>query len=212
MIYLIVSFIIILSSLVVNQKKTIPCANSISCEKSLELLVENDTVGIFQNQHVIAPLIDILREKYDSRVFGIATGSGEKRIYVDLATQKLQAYDGDELYMEAIISSGKWGRTPTGDFTIWSKVRSTRMTGGSGSDYYDLPNVPYVMFFSNAEIAKSRGYGFHGAYWHNNFGHPMSHGCINMRHIDAQQLYEWAEPTPNGKDLGINVTIYNSSQ
>ena len=50
---------------------------------------------------------------------------------------------------------------------------------------YDLPNVPYVMYFY-------RGYGLHGTYWHNNFGTPMSHGCVNLTLADAKWLYEWA--------------------
>jgi lipoprotein-anchoring transpeptidase ErfK/SrfK len=50
---------------------------------------------------------------------------------------------------------------------------------------YDLPNVPYVMYFY-------QGYGLHGTYWHHNFGHPMSHGCVNFKTEDAGWLYNWA--------------------
>jgi lipoprotein-anchoring transpeptidase ErfK/SrfK len=46
--------------------------------------------------------------------------------------------------------------------------------------------VPYVMYFFE-------GYGLHGTYWHNNFGHPMSHGCVNLRTPDAKWFYNWAE-------------------
>jgi lipoprotein-anchoring transpeptidase ErfK/SrfK len=63
----------------------------------------------------------------------------------------------------------------------------------SGPGYY-LPNVPYVMFFYKA-------YSLHGTYWHNNFGQPMSHGCVNLRTEDAQWLYEWSGPVvPPGKN------------
>ena len=87
------------------------------------------------------------------------------------------------------------------------------MSGGSGSDYYNLPNVPYVMFFANDEVAKSRGYSFHGAYWHNNFGHPMSHGCINMRTEEAKWLFLWATPKheigrPTNRGIGTKVEIH----
>jgi lipoprotein-anchoring transpeptidase ErfK/SrfK len=51
---------------------------------------------------------------------------------------------------------------------------------------YDLPNVPWVMFFT------SRGHAIHGAYWHNNFGNPMSHGCVNLPVSNAQWLYNFA--------------------
>lgn len=120
----------------------------------------------------------------------------EKRIEVDLSNQKTYAFEGDRLVYEFTVSTGKWARTPTGEFRIWAKVRSQKMSGGDKAlgTYYYLPNVPYVMFFSNDQIAKMRGFSFHGTYWHENFGHPMSHGCVNMRTSDAQTLYEWANP------------------
>ncbi len=74
-------------------------------------------------------------------------------------------------------------RTPTvvGRFRIQTKLTSTRMSGPG----YDLPGVPYTMYFY-------KGYAIHGTYWHNNFGRPMSHGCINMRTPDAAWLFNWA--------------------
>ncbi|MDP4011299.1 MAG: L,D-transpeptidase [Candidatus Roizmanbacteria bacterium] len=72
------------------------------------------------------------------------------------------------------------------------------MAGGSGADYYNLPNVPYVMYFSNPQVPASRGFSLHGAYWHNNFGHAMSHGCINMKETDVAKLYDWATPNSTG--------------
>lgn len=141
--------------------------------------------------------------------------SGTKHISVDLAKQRLYAHEGDKKVFEFPVSTGKWGRTPTGDYKIWIKLRFTRMTGGSGNDYYDLPNVPYVMFFYNNEVSKSRGFSLHGAYWHNNFGYPMSHGCVNIRPEDAAKLYQWADPVAEGnityatdKNPGTSVTIY----
>lgn len=176
------------------------CANSISCEESFNLKVENGAIAKFGNQNIDAPTVDVNEQLPQDQVLGEATVEGDKRILVDLTTQTLTAYQGDVEMFSAMVSTGKWFETPTGDFKIWLKLRSTRMTGGEGADYYDLPNVPYVMFFYNDQIPKARGFGFHGAYWHNNFGHPMSHGCINMRAVDAQKLYEWA-------DMDTNVTI-----
>ena len=120
-----------------------------------------------------------------------------KRIEVDLATQHLYAYEGNHKIYDFVISSGKWGKTPTGTFSIWGKFRYTKMSGGSKAlhTYYYLPNVPYVMFFSNDKIAASRGFSLHGTYWHNNFGTPMSHGCVNMRTEDAGVLFYWTQPT-----------------
>jgi lipoprotein-anchoring transpeptidase ErfK/SrfK len=71
--------------------------------------------------------------------------------------------------------------TPPGRYRIYAKYPSVTM---SGPGYY-LPGVPHTMFFY-------RGYALHGTYWHNNFGRPMSHGCINLTRSDAAWLYSWA--------------------
>ena len=81
------------------------------------------------------------------------------------------------------------------------------MSGGSGADYYNLPNVPYVMFFSNNKVPSSAGFSLHGTYWHNNFGHAMSHGCVNMKTTDAAKVFEWADAVTGGKK-GTKITIY----
>lgn len=153
------------------------------------------------------------------QVLGDETSRDEKRIEIDLTNQKLYAFEGDNKIYEFLVSTGKWGRTPTGEFRIWTKLRYTRMSGGSKAlrTYYNLPNVPFTMFFSNNEIPASRGYGIHGTYWHNNFGHPMSHGCINMKNEDVEKIYYWANPVlPEGKastaankdNPGTKIVIY----
>lgn len=133
----------------------------------------------------------------------LPNGDTPKRIEVNLETQHLFAYEADQLVYDFIISSGKWGRTPNGTFTIWAKVRSQTMKGGSPElgTYYNLPNVPYVMFFYNKDYPKQLGFSTHGTYWHSNFGYPMSHGCINLRTSEAKLLYDWAS-------VGTPVTIY----
>lgn len=168
----------------------------------MSLKVENDAPGVFNGQAVIPPKVDLAKKEPVTKVLGEATATGEKHIYVDLGSQTLTAYQGDTLFMTAPVSTGKWFPTPDGDFTIWEKIRATRMAGGSGADYYNLPNVPYVMFFSGSGVAAGRGFSLHGAYWHDNFGHPMSHGCVNMRIVDAQRLYYWADLTTT------KITIY----
>jgi len=149
-------------------------------------------------------------EKHE--VLGTSSSSTNKRIEVDLTNQRVHAYEGNRRVNTFIVSTGKWGRTPTGEFTIWTKVRSQTMQGGNKElgTYYYLPNVQYVMFFSNYEIARMRGFSFHSTYWHNNFGHPMSHGCINMKTEDAKTLYEWATPIVNNpKAWSTPVTLEN---
>jgi lipoprotein-anchoring transpeptidase ErfK/SrfK len=139
----------------------------------------------------------------DKKILGDITSplAATKHIVVDLSIQTLIAYEDGREIMRTLVSTGKWGRTPTGTFKIWGKFRFTKMSGGSGRSYYYLPNVPYVMFFSNNEIAAGRGFSLHGTYWHDNFGHPMSHGCVNMRTVDAGTMYEWTGPVvPEGKN------------
>jgi hypothetical protein len=175
------------------------CANSKTCKSDLSLRIENNTLGTFAGKTVHPPQI---YETSDTSVLGVSSGSGEKHIFVDLSTQTLTAYEGSEKVLETFVSTGKWNRTPVGNFNIWTKLRATRMAGGEGADYYNLPNVPYVMYFY-------RDFGLHGAYWHNNFGYPMSHGCINMRQIDAKVLFEWADG-PRGGTPGTEVSVCNS--
>lgn len=162
------------------------CANSLSCKTDLSLQVDNSSLGIFHGQKITPPKIDLSIGERTTDVLGASVAPGEKHVVVDLSTQTLYAYQGQTKIMQTLISSGRWRKTPTGNFKIWQKLRSTRMTGGEGEDFYDLPNVPYVMYFFN-------DFGLHGAYWHNNFGHTMSHGCVNMRPIDAGALFGWAE-------------------
>lgn len=182
-------------SIFLRQDKLPECANSISCITDMSGEYDSSqTEGEFMGKIVKVPgNLDF--NTNSNSVLGDSTASN-KKIEVDLTNQKLYAKEGDRVIYEFTISSGKWGRTPTGKFSVWSKLNSTRMSGGSKElgTYYNLPNVPYTMFFYNNEIPKSRGYGIHGAYWHNNFGTPMSHGCINMKVEDAKVLYDWATP------------------
>jgi hypothetical protein len=211
--------VLILGSIIILSSIFRPfCAASGNCKESMTLSVENGVSGIFNGQKVTPPEIDLNEKQPDKKVLGEMTQSGEKMIYVDLTNQTLKAYDGDTLFMEARVSTGKWNKTPTGEFTIWEKLKSTKMSGGSGNDYYYLPNVPYVMFFEGPGASAGQGFSLHGAYWHNNFGHPMSHGCVNMRTVDAKKLYDWVNPiakgniTPSTDDNpGTKITIYGEA-
>jgi LysM repeat protein len=116
---------------------------------------------------------------------------GEGReIVVDLSNSRVYAYDNGIMLYEAVSSNGL-PATPTvvGRFTVQSKVRSQTMSGPG----YWLPNVEWVMYFY-------QGYALHGAYWHNNFGQPMSHGCVNLTNIDAKWFYDFAV-------IGTPVTV-----
>jgi lipoprotein-anchoring transpeptidase ErfK/SrfK len=110
-----------------------------------------------------------------------------KWIDVNVTNQTITAYEGNVALKTILVSTGL-PRTPTvlGTYKVLRKYPAVRMTGGTpGYDYYDLPNVPYTMFFF-------QGYAIHGTYWHTNFGHPMSHGCVNLPTDEAKWFYEWA--------------------
>lgn len=220
------SFIIFLSTFLIlafatvfipQSLKKLPCANSISCINNLTGKYESYKEGNYQGKLVAVP-----KEVLDNKkaVLSEYTGNGNKHIYVDLSKQTLYAYEDDRLVYTFLVSTGKWYPTPTGDFNIWIKVRYTKMSGGNPAihTYYYLPNVPYVMFFSNNEISQARGFSLHGTYWHENFGHPMSHGCVNMKTADAETLYYWTNPkvlantTYSSKDdPGTPITIYGEA-
>lgn len=109
-------------------------------------------------------------------------GNGVRWIEVNLSEQRVYAWEGDVLMNSFLVSTGTWATpTVTGTFKIWHK---TPLQAMSGPGYY-LPDVPYVMYFY-------KDYGIHGTYWHNNFGTPMSHGCVNLTIPDSEWLYSWA--------------------
>jgi lipoprotein-anchoring transpeptidase ErfK/SrfK len=156
---------------------------------------ETANIAIYNNKTIDYPktsLAQVIKNPVlnDTRVLGTTNAAGEEKwIDVSLDEQKLRAYEGDQIIMEFPISSGKWAPTPKGEFRIWYKTRAQAMSGGSKDlgTYYYLPNVPHNMFFY-------QGYAIHGAYWHNNFGQPMSHGCVNSPLAQVAELFEWTGP------------------
>lgn len=194
------------------------CANSISCIRDLTGEYKpNQTHGEFMGRKVGVP--SYIAENPAQSVLGTATGS-DKHIYVDLTSQRLYAFEGNKMVFNFLVSTGWWNKTPTGDYKIWIKLRYTNMVGGSVAlgDYYNLPNVPYTMFLYNDAHPKWEGYGIHGTYWHHDFGHPRSHGCVNMKTEKVAQLYDWANPQTTGyttyatdNNTGTSVTIYGTT-
>jgi lipoprotein-anchoring transpeptidase ErfK/SrfK len=124
----------------------------------------------------------------------------KKRIEVNLTMQTLMAYEDGTEVLKTTISSGLPSgpkhaglstKTPQGEFRIMEKDPAKHMGNGNlfaDADDYELPGVPWTCFFT------AQGHAFHGTYWHQNFGTPMSHGCINMRTEDAKWLFRWALP------------------
>lgn len=116
--------------------------------------------------------------------------STERWVEVDLSEQLAVAYEGTTPVKAFVVSTGV-GSTPTvqGTFRIWAKIAMQDMRGGSraAGTYYHLRDVKNVQYFH-------RSYGFHGTYWHDNYGTPMSRGCINMTNEDAKWLFDWTSP------------------
>ena len=127
----------------------------------------------------------VASQNYIQRPLGVR--ADERWIDINLTTQTLTAYEGDTPVFSTLISSGiSSRRTVTGQFRVWHRTLSQTMDGGRfGYDYY-LENVPHVMYFY-------RDFAIHGAYWHNNFGTPMSSGCVNMKVDEAEWLFNWSQ-------------------
>ncbi len=148
-------------------------------------------VAIFEGRRIEIP--ELATDAKPQNVLGVS--QEERWVEVDLSEQKLKAWDGSGLFLETAVSTGLPGTpTPIGEFRIWIKLRSTRMEGGEGRYYYNLPNVPYVMYFGNDTVASWKGYGLHGTYWHSDFGTRRSHGCVNLPTPIAERLYYWTSP------------------
>lgn len=137
----------------------------------MELIIPGATGGTSYEAMVIPPAAP-----------PAAVASG-RSIVVDLSDQRIYAYENGVLVRNVLVSTGL-PATPTvlGDYTVQQKLVAETM---AGPGYY-LPDVPYTMYFF-------QGYAIHGTYWHNNFGTPMSHGCVNLPTPEAEWFYNWAD-------------------
>lgn len=166
----------------------------------------DDLKGQYEGEDVQVPL-DVLK---DERQYVLGANNENKWIEVDLSEQILKAWEGDHLFLETLVSTGLPGTpTPQGEFRIWTKLRATRMKGGTGRLAYNLPNVPYTMFFEGSGIPGFKGYGLHGTYWHHDFGRVHSHGCVNLPTEIAKQLYYWVGPELAEGKSSIRATAEN---
>jgi lipoprotein-anchoring transpeptidase ErfK/SrfK len=133
---------------------------------------------------------------YSEDLFLAPAGGGERWIEVSLSQQYLWAWEGNTVVLETYVSTGRPGfDTPEGTFYINTKLESQTMSGVIGGEAYNVPDVPWVMYFTD------EGHALHGTYWHNNFGNTMSHGCVNLPMDVAEWMYGWA-------DIGTRVVIH----
>ena len=143
----------------------------------------------------------------------------KKRIEVNLSSQRVTCFEDDQPVFSTIISSGRIGggigtngiptRTPTGKFYISVKMPSKHMGSGdlaqaADIDAYQLPGVPWTSFIQFAG-RRFEGHAFHGTYWHDNFGVPMSSGCLNMYSDEAKWFFRWCLPAAPADQIDPNT-------
>lgn len=116
--------------------------------------------------------------------------TGEKEVVVSLGAQHLWAYEGEQPILATFVSTGTAETpevaTPIGQWRVLVKLPLETMTGTVNGEPYQVEDVPYVMYFTD------EGHALHGTYWHNNFGAPMSHGCVNLPMDVAEWMFRWA--------------------
>ncbi len=138
--------------------------------------------------------------------------TGDRWIDVDLATQTLVAYEGARPVYATLVSTGRGpdpaSATPLGVHRVWVKLVASDMTNVEREDrdaHYSLEDVPYVQFFDGAVA-------LHGTYWHGDFGHPRSHGCVNLSPLDARWLFDFTGPhLPAGWTASYPVALDEGS-
>jgi len=175
--------------------------NSIASDVNIPATADHDGRSVDTN-NLTNQINDVLASGRPNRTIVLVTsviprGNAQAGRYsgryidINLSEQTLYAFDGYNMVNRFLVSTGRSGHaTPTGEFHIYGKDRSAKM---SGPGYY-LPNVPYISWFSG-------DYSIHGTYWHHNFGHVMSHGCVNMETGNAEFIFGWA-------DIGTPVYIH----
>ncbi|MSP26073.1 MAG: L,D-transpeptidase [Myxococcales bacterium] len=121
---------------------------------------------------------------------------GQKWLDINLTKQVLVAYEGMTMVYATLISSGEDGladpdtskrATIRGIYRVHTKWVTSTMDSRAVGEEFELRDVPYVQYFEE-------GYALHGAYWHDGFGTPKSHGCINLAPEDARRIFSWTEP------------------
>jgi hypothetical protein len=133
----------------------------------------------------------------------------DKRVLVNLTHQTMSCFEGNqEVFFTRVSTGGKWDAaggasdkwaTPVGTHSIWRKLAGVHMQGGSTGGGYDLAGIGWTTLFS------TNGVAVHSTFWHNNFGIPMSHGCVNARPEDAQWVFRWTLPEVSSASGDVSV-------
>jgi len=125
----------------------------------------------------------------------------EKHIEVQLSNQLVVAYERNAPVFTtraatgAVFRSGTY-TTPSGTFQTYHKRSTRHMAAGDlAASGFNLTGVPWVMYITE------KGISFHGTFWHNDFGKPRSHGCINLTPQAAKWLFRWSSPRVNPDEI-----------
>lgn len=140
----------------------------------------------------------------------------DKRVVVNLIHQTLSCFEGQSEVYHCRVSTGdkfdkdgnpsdKWS-TPLGRHSIWRKLVSVHMTGGTTGGGYDLPGIGWTVLFS------SNGVAVHSTFWHNSYGVPRSHGCVNARPEDARWIFRWTHPVPEYDPGDVTISGQGSTK
>ena len=161
----------------------------------------NEKIYLIQAEH--------LRPVTAEELTSISPGLIDKHIEVDLTRQRVIAYEGNRPVFTARTATGYFeGDTPRGEFRVERKQPTRHMSSNLEGNAFDLPGVPWVSYISWT------GVSLHGTYWHNNYGTPQSHGCINLTPEAAKWIYRWTDPfVPVNKDYvetdyGTRIVVY----
>jgi hypothetical protein len=183
------------ASVFANERATQASGTRVRFEKVHVLEQKNAMVRVGDKEWIRA------RDLAQARLAPPPDGAGDERwIDVDLAQQTLVAYEGARPVFATIVSTGRGPQgsdaaTPKGTHRIWVKIFTTKMDNLDKDDvehHYAIEDVPWVQFFDKAVA-------LHGAFWHRDFGHVHSHGCVNLAPIDARWLFVFTSPNmPQG--------------
>jgi hypothetical protein len=165
----------------------------------LRIALDDGTDGVIAARDVARPSLSAPPSE---------AGTGERWIDVELGSQTLVVYDGTRPVFATLVSTGRAGpahTTPTGTFRIWVKLAEDTMDDLPQTDQesnYAIEGVPWVQYFSH-------GVALHAAFWHDQFGHPHSHGCVNLSPRDARRVFGMTEPQlPAGWDAILTTDAH----
>lgn len=152
---------------------------------------------------------EAFRQIIEEELTPISPDVEDKKVIVKTRWEEqiLSCYEGNsEVYFCRVSTGTTEGSTPASAFAspgfqIWRKLHSLHMSGGTNAEGWDLPGIGWTSLFHGDGVA------IHSTYWHNNFGEPMSHGCVNAAPEDAKWIYRWTRPIVPFESGDNDITV-----